>query len=138
MNLVLRKFTAMIPLGIVLCCLATPSSAQSKSKVEVISIGYHSDHCEECNELKSKMKRMNRKFAFSSIIFIKYDKTSEKTKRKAEKKLLEWGMLEIARRDDGLKYVILYDATTKEKIVRLGAEDSVEELERKISSTLKK
>jgi len=112
-------------------------SCGNKTKdTKIISIGYHSDNCDECNTLKSKMKKMNRKFLLSPIVFIKYDYTTESTKIKAEKKLKKVRFLEIAQKEKGLKHVNLYNAKTKEKIVRLDYTDSVEVLEEKISDAL--
>ncbi len=111
-------------------------SCHSQENTDVISIGFHSDNCADCNTLKSKMKKMNRKYFTSPIVFIKYDKTNAKTKAKAETKLAEWGMLEIASRVEGLKKVILYNAHTHKKVVQLEYDDSVEELEKKIDMAL--
>ena len=113
------------------------NTCSNKSKnTKIVSIGFHSDDCNECNVLKSKMKKMNRKFLLSPIVFIKYDHTSEKSKKRAEKKLKKIGFWEIAQQEKGLKHVNLYNAKTKEKIVRLNDTDSVEILEEKISNAL--
>ena len=107
-----------------------------KRSVKVISVGYHSDTCEDCNTLKAKMKKMNRKFLTSPIIFIKYNKTNKKKQVKSERKLKKWGMLTIAKKEEGLKHVVLYNASTKEAIVTLFHTDSVDQLERKIKEAL--
>lgn len=104
--------------------------------IKIISVGYHSDSCRECNILKSKMKKMNRKFLTSPILFIKYDKTTKKTREKSEKKLKKWGMLAVAKLEVGLKHVVLYDAKTKEPIATLYPSDLIDELERKIKNAL--
>ena len=88
------------------------------------------------NTLKAKMKKMNMKFFSSPIVFIKYDKTNAATQKKAEKELTKWGMLEVARRDDGLKYVILYRADTKEKLEQINYDDDIEVMEGKIRQAL--
>ncbi len=118
--------------------LITGFSCHSQENTKVISIGFHSDDCTDCNTLKSKMKKMNRAFFTSAIVFIKYDKTNSKSQAKAEEKLKKWGMLETAQQVEGLKKVILYDAKTKEMIVQLDYSDSVDELKRKINSALEK
>ena len=107
-----------------------------KRDVKIISIGYHSDTCNDCNTLKAKMKKMNRKFLTSPIIFIKYNKTNKKKQVKSERKLKKWGMLNIAKKEEGLKHVVLYNASTKEAIVTLFHTDSVDQLERKIKEAL--
>jgi hypothetical protein len=116
--------------------LALLGGCKSLERTQVISIGYHSDNCEDCNTLKSKMKSMNRKFFFSPIVFIKYDKTNANTKLAAEGKLDKWNMLEIAQRDDGLKYVILYDAKSKQTLEKIAYSDEVELIKSKIERTL--
>jgi hypothetical protein len=128
----LKKLFMSLLFLILIACF----SCHSQENTEVISIGFHSDDCDDCNVLKSRMKKMNRKFFTSPIVFIKYDKTNAKTQAKAEEKLKEWGMLEIAQEVSGLKKVILYDAITKEKIVQLDYLDSVKQLERKIRNAL--
>ncbi len=125
-------------IGLLIAIMVTGFSCHSQENTKVISIGFHSDDCVDCNALKSKMKKMNRTFFTSPIVFIKYDKTNAKSHAKAEEKLRKWGMLEIAQAVDGLKKVILYDAKTKEMIVQLDYSDSVEELERKIKEALEK
>ena len=119
-------------------CASLPAKEGNdiKRNVKVISVGYHSDTCKDCNTLKAKMKKMNRKFLASPIVFIKYNKTTKKTQKKSEKKLKKWGMLDIAQKEEGLKHVVLYNATTKEAIVTLFYTDSVDELERKIREAL--
>jgi hypothetical protein len=107
-----------------------------KRNIKIISVGYHSDTCDDCNILKAKMKKMNRKFLTSPIIFIKYNKTTKKTQAKSEKKLKKWGMLTIAKKEEGLKHVVLYNAKTKEAIVTLFHTDSINNLERKIKDAL--
>jgi hypothetical protein len=114
----------------------TKTVATAKRTVKVISIGYHSDTCKECNVLKAKMKKMNRKFLTAPIVFIKYNKTNKKTQAKSEKKLKKWGMLSIAKKEEGLKHVVLYNAGTKEAIVTLYPADTVIELEKKIKGAL--
>ncbi len=112
-------------------------SCKGQKSTQVISIGYHSDNCQECNTLKAKMKVMNRKFLFKPIVFIKYDKTNDKTKASAEEELAEWGMLEIAQHDDGLKYVILYDSKSKKMLQTINYNDDVDLIKSKISQALK-
>jgi hypothetical protein len=108
----------------------------AKRNVKIISVGYHSDTCSDCNVLKAKMKKMNRKFLAAPIVFIKYDKTTKKTQSKSEKELKKWGILAIAQKEKGLKHVVLYNAKTKEPIVTLNYTDSTTELERKIKEAL--
>lgn len=106
---------------------------------EVIAIGYHDDACEECNVLKSKMMRINLVQGFllqQPIVFIKYDKTSEDSRLNAEDKLHQAEMYEIAKRDNGLRYVILYDAETKETLDSLHWDDTPEELTRKVEAAI--
>lgn len=117
---------------------AVCSSCKSQQNTAVISIGYHSDNCDDCNVLKSKMKGMNRKFLLAPIVFIKYDKTTAKSKLLAEKKLAKWGILDMAKRDDGLKYVILYDRESKEKLERIDYNDDSATIELKIRKALEK
>jgi hypothetical protein len=114
------------------------SCGNKTNDTKIVSIGYHSDNCDDCNTLKSKMKKMNRKFLLSPIVFIKYDHTTNKSKTKAEEKLQKLGFLEIAQKEEGLKHVVLYDSKSKEQIVRLDYNDSVEVLEQKISGALSK
>lgn len=116
--------------------LSSASTHEVAKKANVISIGYHSDLCEECNALKAKMKKMNVKFFSSPIVFIKYDKTNPATQKKAEKELLKWNMLDVAKRDDGLKYVILYHAATKEKLDQINYDDDIQVMEEKIRQAL--
>jgi hypothetical protein len=113
------------------------SCSNKTEKTKIVSIGYHSDNCSDCNVLKTKMKKMNRKFLLSSIVFIKYDHTTDKSKKNAEKKLQKFGFLDIAKKEEGLKHVVLYHAKTKEQLVRLDYKDSIEILEGKISTALK-
>lgn len=127
-----------ITISLLFFVLTTGFSCHSQENTKVISIGFHSDDCADCNALKSKMKKMNRAFFTSSIVFIKYDKTNAKSKAKSGAKLAKWGMLKIAQDVEGLKKVILYDAKTKAKIVQLDYTDSVDELERKIKEALEK
>ena len=51
-------------------------------------------------------------------------------------RVISVGMLEIARRDDGLRKVILYDATTREQIDIINAADPVDLIRQKISTAL--
>lgn len=134
-KIIKMKFTKLF-LSLLAIISLTVFACHTQGNTKVISIGYHSDDCEDCNTLKSKMKKMNRMFLTSSIVFIKYDKTTTKSKSKAEEKLLKWEMLEIAQTEEGLKKVILYDASTKEKIVQLDYSDSIEVLENKIREVL--
>ena len=122
--------------GFIGILFAAAAVVHEAKKVNVISIGYHADSCEDCNTLKAKMKKMNMKFFSSPIVFIKYDKTNAATQKKAEKELTKWGMLEVARRDDGLKYVILYRADTKEKLEQINYDDDIEVMEGKIRQAL--
>ncbi len=108
----------------------------AKRNVKIISVGYHSDTCSDCNVLKAKMKKMNRKFLTAPIIFIKYDKTTKKTQTKSEKELKKWGVLSIAQKEKGLKHVVLYNAKTKESIVTLNYSDSTTDLEKEIKEAL--
>lgn len=130
----MKYLSSILFLSIVLLA----GSCHSQENTDVISIGFHSDSCADCNALKSKMKKMNRRFFASPIVFIKYDKTNAKTQQKAEEKLERWGMLETAQQVVGLKKVILFNARTKEKIVQLDYTDSVDELEQKITDALAK
>ncbi len=129
----MNKFLVCVFTGILLSSATTLHEAK---KVNIISVGYHSDHCADCNALKAKMKKMNMKFLSSPIVFIKYDKTSVATQKKAEKELAKWGMLEVAKRDDGLKYVILYNATTQEKLGQINYDDDIQVMEEKIRQAL--
>jgi hypothetical protein len=109
----------------------------SVKDTKIVSIGYHSNDCEDCNVLKSKMKKMNRKFFRTPIAFIKYDHTTARAKVKAEKKLQKFGMLAIAQKEVGLKHVVLYNAKSKEQIARLEFDDSPQILEKKIRDALR-
>jgi hypothetical protein len=120
-----------------LLVVALLNSCKTQKNVNVISIGYHSDNCADCNALKLKMKAMNRKFFFEPIVFIKYDKTNQNSKIRAERKLREWQMLSIAHRDDGLKYVILYAAKSKKVIQRINFDDKPDVIEVKIDDALR-
>jgi hypothetical protein len=120
----------------VILFLTILGGCKSVENTQVISIGYHSDNCDDCNTLKSKMKSMNRKFIFSPIVFIKYDKTNANTKLTSEEKLKEWHMLEIAQRDDGLKYVILYDAKSKQTLKKIDYNDDADLIKSKIDQSL--
>ncbi len=122
-------------LSLLILLVLSGFACRTKEDTRIISIGYHSDNCEDCNTLKSRMKKMNRVFLTASIVFIN-DKTTAKTKAKAEEKLKKWGMLEIAQKEGGLRKVIIYDALTKEKVAQLNYFDSEGELEKKIRRAL--
>ncbi len=81
---------------------------------------------------------MNSKFARDPIVFIKYDKTSTSTINDAQDELKQWGMLDVAKKDDGLKYVILYNARTKEKITQINYDDDEQQVAAKIEEALRK
>ena len=108
------------------------------ARTRVISIGYHSEECAECEVLQAKMRRMNIRFSLAPILFVKYDKTTEETRTAAESRLEAIGMLETARRDDGLRKVILYDAQTREQIDVILADDAVTVIRQKIADALKR
>jgi thiol-disulfide isomerase/thioredoxin len=112
--------------------------SHTAENTDVIYIGYHSDACADCNTLKDKMKKMNSKYANEPIVFLKFDKTKASTVKDAEQEISKWGMLDVAKKDDGLKYVILYNAFTKEKIVLINYDDSEEIIASKIDGALKK
>ena len=84
------------------------------------------------------MRRMNIRFGLAPILFVKYDKTTEETRAAAESRLEAIGMLETARRDDGLRKVILYDAQTREQIDVILADDAVPVIRQKIADALKR
>lgn len=79
---------------------------------------------------------MNIRFAFAPILFIKYDKTTLETRAAAESRLETIGMLDIARRDDGLRKVILYDAQTRDQIDIIHASDPIQVIREKIAKAL--
>jgi len=112
--------------------------SHTAENTDVVSIGYHSDDCQDCNTLKEKMKTMNSKFASEPIVFIKYDKTNASTIKDAQDELKQWGMLDVAKKDDGLKYVILYNARTKEKISQINYDDDEQQMATKIEEALRK
>ena len=105
-------------------------------RTRVISIGYHSEDCQECEELQGKMRRMNLRFALSPILFIKYDKTNPETIAASEARLDAIDMLGVAQRDDGLRKVILYDAASREQIDTIQASDPASLIRQKISDAL--
>jgi hypothetical protein len=123
----------LLSILVVSSCSGQPQVAD---RVRVISIGYHSEDCSECEVLQGRMRRMNWRFAFAPIVFIKYDKTNAETRAASETRLDEIGMLETALRDDGLRKVILYDARTGQTIDTIFASDPVGVIRQKIASAL--
>ncbi len=57
--------------SILFLTLITGVSCHSQENIKVVSIVFHSDDCGDCNALKSKIKKMNRAFFTSPIVFIK-------------------------------------------------------------------
>ena len=130
------KRIALITVVAALFLAGCAGDPEVSSRIRVISIGYHSDDCEECVVLEGKMRKMNLRFALSPIVFIKYDKTSETSRLAAEERLQAADMLAIAREEDGLRKVVLYDAKTREKIVAISPDDPVREIRSKIRDAL--
>lgn len=84
------------------------------------------------------MKKMNSKYANEPIVFLRFNKTKASTVENAEHEISKWGMLDVAKKDDGLTYVILYNAFTKEKIAQINYDDSEEVIASKIDGEWKK
>lgn len=130
-----------ILLALVLCALLAAvyfglTFNRFDAQTRVVAIGYHSDSCDECNQLKAKMKRMNLQFGWSDIVFIKYDQTTPETAAKAEATLKKIGFYEVALRDKGLKYVRLYERNSRQQIAQLNWDDAPEVLSGKIQAAL--
>jgi len=79
---------------------------------------------------------MSFKFTLSPIVFILYDKTTDKSKVESEEKLKSASIIEQARKDDGLRFAILYNAKTKTKISEIDALESEEIIENKIKNAI--
>jgi hypothetical protein len=127
-------FTPLLFLTVLLNgCLFNSTVTES---TRVISVNFYSDNCLDCNDLKGKLIRMSFKFTLSPIVFLTYDKTSDKTKVDSEEKLKQAGIINEAHRDDGLRYAILYNAKTKEKLAQIDALDNETIIEDKIKNAI--
>lgn len=115
-----------------------PAFNRFDSSTRVVSIGYHSDACEECNTLKDKMKRMNLRYGWAAIVFVKYDQTTSATAAKAEAKLKKMGFYETAQADKGLRYVRLYDRSTQAQLAQINWDDTPDAIAEKIEQALKR
>lgn len=133
----MKNFLKIIVLFLLPIAFLLSGCSHTIEDTDVISIGYHSDDCQDCNILMKKMKKMNVKYSSDPIVFIKYDKTSSSTLKEANEEVQKWGMLDTAKKDDGLKYVILYNALTKERIAKINYDDSEESIAAKIDEALK-
>jgi hypothetical protein len=131
-----KIFLLTFLLNFVLFLSACPFYNTVNESTKVILVSFHSDNCLDCNELKGKLSRMGFKFTLSPIVFIIYDKTTELTKVQSEEKLKGAGIIDEARKDDGLRYAILYNAKTKAKISQIDALESEESIENKIKNAL--
>ena len=136
----IRQMKYALPVLLISLVLLSSCAGQPgvPDRTRVISIGYHSEDCVECEVLQGRMRRMNIRFAFAPILFIKYDKTTPESRAAAESRLETIGMLETARRDDGLRKVILYDARTRDQIDIIHASDPIPVIRRKIATGLKR
>jgi hypothetical protein len=133
------KRRATLPVLIALVMLGScAGQPEVTDRTRVISVGFHSEDCAECEVLQGRMRRMNWRYAFAPIIFIKYDQTTDATRSASEERLRAVDMLEIARRDNGLRTVVLYDAQTRERISTITADDPVRTIRQKISSALER
>ena len=133
----LKSYILLLPLLLFgLFSSACTFNSTVNSNTKVIAVSFHSDTCQDCNELKAKMSKMSFKFTLSPVVFLVYDKTTDKTKVETEEKLKAAGIIDNARRDDGLRYAILYDAKTKAKIAQIEALDSEEVIENKIKNAI--
>lgn len=127
-------FTTLLIFALFL--IACPFNNTINENTKVIIVSFHSDDCSDCNVLKDKMNRMKFKFILSPVVFLVYDKTTDKTKVESESQLKLAGILEAARKDDNLRTAVLYNAKTKAKISQVEALDSEDIIENKIKNAV--
>jgi thiol-disulfide isomerase/thioredoxin len=97
----------------------TAHCGDTEKETKLLALTFHADYCSACKKLKPEVMALQPKLKDQPVEWVKFDFTSEKTKKESMKKAEELGVSDIYADNQATGFVLLVDADTKETIARL-------------------
>ena len=134
----MKKVISLLSISFLLAIAGTGLSAQdcgddskqakSDTQAKILAVKFHADYCGACKALNKPLDDLATKLEGESVKFVKFDFTSDESKKKSEQMASELKVDDVYKKNDGTGYVLLIDSESGETLATLTRKHSVDEM----------
>ncbi len=116
--------------------MASLSLFAGQTAPKLLAVKFHADWCGSCKKMGDIFTDLTNKFDGSPVLFVTLDKTNITTKNQAELMVSSLGIDDAYDKNQGTGFILLLNPSSKKVITKLGANQSLKDMVKKIESVL--
>ena len=103
---------------------------------ETLAVKFHADWCGSCKRMGPVFEDLRNKYDGQPVLFVELDLTNGTTRAQAEYLATALGFGEVYAANQGTGFILLLDATSRQTLAKLTADQDIKAMGRQIVAQL--